>query len=160
MFPKPDEGPDENGSPLVRDCSCRGEAGHCHLPCLIRYASKDGEKFDHGNPDDMKLWHTCPNCCQFYCNDLRVRLADALLTFTKYSFPCDPRIGSNLPFDPWRYAKSLVTKMMALQVLYDQHGRADLLDECKNIASEIISVVDNIKNFPVQIYGSSILNSL
>ena len=34
-----DEGPDEAGKPLVRDCSCRGDtAGFAHLSCIIEYA--------------------------------------------------------------------------------------------------------------------------
>ena len=43
-----EDGPDDNGEPLVRDCSCRGEtsAGY-HLSCIIDYAKvKTNEAID------------------------------------------------------------------------------------------------------------------
>jgi E3 ubiquitin-protein ligase DOA10 len=40
-----DEGPDEEGKPLVRDCSCRGDtAGFAHLSCIIEYAKQKKKK--------------------------------------------------------------------------------------------------------------------
>ena len=35
-----EDGPDEKGEPLIRDCACRGEtsAGY-HLSCIIKFAS-------------------------------------------------------------------------------------------------------------------------
>ena len=29
---------DDEGKPLVHDCSCRGDAGFVYLSCLIKYA--------------------------------------------------------------------------------------------------------------------------
>ena len=45
-----DGDPDENGKPIVRDCSCHGEdAGFAHLSCLIKYAeTKSRGKLDEG----------------------------------------------------------------------------------------------------------------
>ena len=40
-----DEGPDEAGKPLVRDCSCRGDtAGFAHLSCIIEYAEQKSKQ--------------------------------------------------------------------------------------------------------------------
>jgi hypothetical protein len=40
-----DEGPDEAGKPLVRDCSCRGDtAGFAHLSCIIEYADQKSKQ--------------------------------------------------------------------------------------------------------------------
>lgn len=36
-----DGDPDEEGKPIVRDCSCRGDdAGFAHLSCRVKYAEK------------------------------------------------------------------------------------------------------------------------
>ena len=67
-----DDGPDESGQPLRRDCSCRGNSGFAHLRCIIDYAAqasrgmskkKDTSKF-------VKVWTQCPNCEQGYQHDL------------------------------------------------------------------------------------------
>jgi E3 ubiquitin-protein ligase DOA10 len=39
-----DVGPDDEGKPLVRDCSCRGDAGVAHLSCLTMYAKQKSRK--------------------------------------------------------------------------------------------------------------------
>jgi hypothetical protein len=31
-------GCNKEGKPLVRDCSCRGDAGSAHLSCIVHYA--------------------------------------------------------------------------------------------------------------------------
>ena len=33
-----EEGADEKGQPLRRDCSCRGDSGYMHVSCVARYA--------------------------------------------------------------------------------------------------------------------------
>lgn len=33
-----DEGEDEHGRPLMRNCACRGESGWAHVSCLSGYA--------------------------------------------------------------------------------------------------------------------------
>jgi len=35
-----DDGPDELGGEVMRDCSCRGSAGYVHLSCAVKYAEQ------------------------------------------------------------------------------------------------------------------------
>ena len=52
-----EEDADDEGKPLVRDCSCRGESGFAHFscPCLTKYAEQNAERLrgyrllSHGN---------------------------------------------------------------------------------------------------------------
>jgi hypothetical protein len=44
-----EEGPDDEGKSLVRDCSCRGDsAGFAHLSCLTKYAEQKCKKVVDG----------------------------------------------------------------------------------------------------------------
>ena len=86
-----EDGPDENGEPLVRDCACRGEtsAGY-HLSCLIDYAkSRTDEAVDvmkEGKkeiPPFYKPWVFCPNCSQMYKESVRLPLVYGFVATTK-----------------------------------------------------------------------------
>jgi len=45
-----DEGTDELGEPLRRDCSCRGlDSGFVHLSCLVEYAKQKTKQWDGRN---------------------------------------------------------------------------------------------------------------
>ena len=69
-----EEGPDESGNGIVRDCACRGDsAGFAHLSCLIQYAEKKcHEEYAllasrGGRVVDEKFkdcWRNCPICKQ------------------------------------------------------------------------------------------------
>lgn len=69
-----EEGPDESGNGIVRNCACRGDsAGFAHLSCLIQYAerkcheeyallaSRGGRVVDEKFKD---CWRNCPICKQ------------------------------------------------------------------------------------------------
>jgi len=83
-----DEGPDDRGHPLRRDCSCRGSsAGFGHPSCVTQYAE---QKFTIG--PSCETWDPfirCPNCNQNYQNELALDMADALVTFIQEKFPTD-----------------------------------------------------------------------
>jgi len=54
-----DEGPDETGTPVVRDCSCRGnDAGYAHLSCMIKYAEQKSKSLV-GKHDFQEPWYKC-----------------------------------------------------------------------------------------------------
>ena len=86
-----EDGPDEKGEPLVRECSCRGEtsAGY-HLSCLIDYATKrTGDAIgimenaeEKELPNYIKPWLSCPNCSQTYKESVRLPLAHAFVAAT------------------------------------------------------------------------------
>ena len=64
-----EEGPDDTGAPLVRDCSCRGSAGFAHLSCLVKYAETQSRNaferaFESGAIDYVAMvegFKKCPN---------------------------------------------------------------------------------------------------
>ena len=86
-----DEGPDEAGKPLVRDCSCRGDtAGFAHLSCIIEYAEQkskqaaDSDLWAFSTP-----WYDCNNCHQPFQNQVALDLSSDFVSFAKeaYGYP-------------------------------------------------------------------------
>ena len=81
-----EEGDDE-GKPLVRDCSCRGNSGFAHLSCLTKYAEQkcraagDGEMATFTEP-----WYKCNNCKQPFQNQLAIDLASACVSFAEATY--------------------------------------------------------------------------
>jgi len=92
-----DGGSDEDGKPLLRECSCRGSAGYVHASCLIGYAEHK-TKVDYeslpairNTKHAMKFrepWEKCSNCEQFYDvkGRLAVDLADAFVDFVEWNY--------------------------------------------------------------------------
>ena len=78
-----EEGPDDSGQGIVRECSCRGDtAGFAHLSCLVQFArskslamceeaDKAGRRFESG----QEPFEFCPNCKQNFLGDLAVEMA-------------------------------------------------------------------------------------
>jgi hypothetical protein len=89
-----EEGPDDTGAPLVRDCSCRGHSGFAHLPCLIKYAeSKSMEYVERGtccmHDGELfreKFFSQCPNCKQSFQGDIAYEMAKYQLSFIEREF--------------------------------------------------------------------------
>ena len=81
-----EEGPDESGESLVRDCSCRGSSGFVHLACLQKYAEHKGRQAKRSYnryEDTNKAFKRCPNCHQDYQDGLRRAMMKARLTFVE-----------------------------------------------------------------------------
>jgi len=78
-----DNGPDEGGQPIRRDCSCRGsDCGFAHLSCLVEYAKQKTEEWDGYSIGDLsEPWVICPCCLQPYQNKLAVELATEFVSF-------------------------------------------------------------------------------
>ena len=65
-----EEGPDENGQPLRRDCSCRGDSGYMHVSCVVRYAEQKScdaylpsHTITHCEIERVfNPWRSCSNC--------------------------------------------------------------------------------------------------
>jgi len=68
-----EEGPDDEGKSLVRDCSCRGDsAGFAHLSCLTKYAEQKCRAANYTDLDAfVEPWNKCNNCKQTFQNQLR-----------------------------------------------------------------------------------------
>jgi len=98
-----EEGPDDSGAPLVRNCSCRGSSGFAHLSCIIEYAGNTTRQIIHrGVPTVGKdsatevrnfatgygdAFFKCPNCKQDYQGDLKGGTTKAFLSFNQTVFP-------------------------------------------------------------------------
>ena len=82
-----EEGPDENGQPLRRDCSCRGDSGYMHVSCVVRYAEqKSRVAYLPSNAiGDIELfcnpWRSCSNCYQEYQNEVALEMANKLVEY-------------------------------------------------------------------------------
>ena len=89
---------DEEGLPLVHDCSCRGDsAGFAHLSCIVRFAEQKSEQVVVdtclcGHPECVSNaldipwefivpWSTCNICKQAFQNQLFLDLSSACLSF-------------------------------------------------------------------------------
>ena len=90
-----DDGADEGGNPLVRDCSCRGSLGLVHLSCLIEYAKHKTElKYDgrgtiKSHAAAMKFrkpWEYCPCCLQWYGGNILHNLAAEFAAFVEEKY--------------------------------------------------------------------------
>ena len=150
-----EEGPDEEGKPLIRNCSCRGQSGFSHVSCIIKYAQKKTLQLDEsktasgdymlGGPH-WQPWKTCPNCNQDYNNELLLELAESYLSFTKESAPyehIEDGIPSELfPCDPLRYVDALYHKNVLSIFIKDD---TDARKYAKDVASKIISLTQTIK---------------
>ena len=80
-----DEGSNEAGKPLVRNCSCSGNmAGFTHISCIIEYAK---QKSKHTADSDLTgfstPWLKCNNCNQDFQNQLSLELSSAFVLFAK-----------------------------------------------------------------------------
>jgi len=87
-----EDGPDDNGEPLVRDCACRGEtsAGY-HVSCIIDYAKvKTNRAIDLREKQHKVVetvhhpWKFCPNCKQPHIGVVALQLAEAWLEHTNH----------------------------------------------------------------------------
>ena len=86
-----EDGPDDDGQPLVRDCACRGTSAGYHLSCIIDYAKvKTNKAIDlrekkHKVVENFREpWKICPNCQQPYMGVVMLQLAEALLEHTNH----------------------------------------------------------------------------
>ena len=80
---------DEEGKPLVRDCSCRGDSGFAHLDCLVKYAEQKCKAVvdrDFGAFAEPWYKYKCNNCKQPFQNQLSVDLASAFVSFTEATY--------------------------------------------------------------------------
>eukprot|EP00985_Skeletonema_marinoi_P027709 scaffold23174_cov73-Skeletonema_marinoi.AAC.1 len=131
-----EEGPDDSGAPLVRDCSCRGHSGFAHLPCLVKYAeskSKDlAERGAHimSNTFDGKNFEHCPNCKQEYQNDLYYDMTKAQLAFIEREFK---------DVDRWNL-RALKRRILIL----DGEKEADRI-EGEEISAKMLSLIDEME---------------
>ena len=73
---------DNEGKPLLRDCSCRGDsAGFAHLSCLTKYAEQKYKRAVDGDLD--ATGDGCNNCKQPFQNQLAIDLVSAFVSYAE-----------------------------------------------------------------------------
>ena len=161
-----DEAPDEEGRPLVRDCSCRGPgAGFAHLSCIVKYAeqkSKQTANIKGKLPTSSfsEPWNDCPNCKQPFKNQLSLDLSSAFVSFAEATYG----YHGNNPDDKMNVMRalrsSIVTYVDVLrenmireaglttrwsQNKFDSYSILAQTAECKMLLTKLLSMVDQMK---------------
>jgi hypothetical protein len=161
-----DEGPDEKGRPLVRDCSCRGPgAGFAHLSCIVKYAeqkSKQTANIKGKLPTSSfsEPWNDCPNCKQPFKNQLSLDLSSAFVSFAEATYgyhgnnPDDKmNVMRALRSSIATYVDVLRENMMREAGLTTRWGQNNVdsnsilaqTAECKRLLTKLLSMVDQMK---------------
>ncbi|KAK1740089.1 hypothetical protein QTG54_009039 [Skeletonema marinoi] len=148
-----EEGPDEGGAPLVRDCSCRGTSGFAHLSCIVKYAESAGKRlYEREGPSAcMDPFNICPNCKQYYQNDVHKALAKACVDFVEEGFKDEKNF---LPHKHL-YAHALMTQM----VMLDGKNEGEKAGG-EEIIAKFISVMEEMKSQLEQLEQLKQLESL
>jgi len=132
---------DEEGKPLVRNCSCRGDsAGFAHLSCLTKYSEQkcqqavEGDMGAFSNP-----WRFCNNCKQPFQGQLSIDMASAFFSFVEatYGHPDSSK------WDKLKVIDSLRSKIMAPS---EMHG-TDNANESIKVEMTLLTnqLLDTIK---------------
>ena len=141
-----DEGPDESGNGLVRDCSCRGHSGYAHVSCLVQY----GEKTTTHRIKDNEihgistLWTNCPNCLTRYNNDVAMELANQYVSFVERQ--CKEGWGGAALGRGWQlmlHLEALNQKLFTLQV---SDGRNTREEEIVQVVENVLSIIRDVKS--------------
>eukprot|EP00984_Skeletonema_dohrnii_P002595 scaffold911_cov125-Skeletonema_dohrnii-CCMP3373.AAC.7 len=141
-----EEGPDEVGAPLVRDCSCRGTSGFAHLSCIVKYAETEieGKRLyqREGALKCMGPFSVCPNCKQQYQDDLYKPLAKACVEFVEGGLDDEKNCSSSsFPHHDNLYANALLAKLCSLD------GRdEDDKDESEVIRTKFFSALGSMRS--------------
>jgi hypothetical protein len=148
-----DEGPDETGKPVVRDCSCRGnDAGFAHLSCMIKYAEQKSKslvgKSNFGVP-----WHLCLSCKQPFKNQLALEMTSAFISFTESTYG-HPRQSINDKICVMIALRLRIVTIVDCKKEYMMNNRhatfasikeAVPVDEGKMLGKKLLSMVEQIK---------------
>lgn len=129
------EDPDDQGKPIVRDCSCRGNnAGFAHLSCLVDYARMKSAEVERGEGVFAieSPWETCPCCHQKYQRQLAFDMANSLLSYIDCRYP-----GSNIKkLAAWPI---IITAVLTM----DYSGSPELRARGKRAAFSAIAAIEN-----------------
>jgi hypothetical protein len=109
---------DDEGMPLVRDCSCRGDsAGYAHLSCLAQYAAQKCKAAGDRDFDAFSTpWVICNNCKQPFQGQLSLDLSSAFVFFAETTYGHT----GNSKWDKMKVIDSLRSKIMILDNTVDK----------------------------------------
>jgi len=132
---------EEEGMPLVRDCSCRGDsAGFAHFSCLTTYAEQKSKAAEDGDMKTFaKPWNECNNCKQPFQGQLTVDLASSFVSFAEatYGHP------DNNKMDRMKVMVALRMNIVALLMSNDFSN--EVANEKRRIIDNLLSMIDQTK---------------
>ncbi|KAL3786380.1 hypothetical protein ACHAW5_004777 [Stephanodiscus triporus] len=140
-----DEGPDDAGKPLVRDCSCRGDAaGFAHLSCIIKYAEQKSIQAEDSINAFCQAWEICPNCNQSFQNQLSLDLTSAFVSFA------DKARGYDAENSTWEGMKEMIALKSKIKAIISfvrdrVINNINLVMEGKMLSEKLLSMVDQMK---------------
>jgi hypothetical protein len=131
---------DEEGKPLVRDCSCRGDsAGFAHLSCLTMYAEQKCKAAgDRDIAAFAEPWKICNNCKQPFQGQLSIDLSSAFVLFAEATYGH----AGNSKYEKLRVIDSLRSKIMAL---HDTVDKEMVKVEMTILINCLLSMIDQTK---------------
>ena len=116
-----EEGPDENGHPLMRNCACRGEAsGFAHASCVAKYLAVEEKRKQVRNAEDV-----CKNCNQPYQGDMALAVAKARLDLVEAEGIEHSSVG---------YLMEMINLASFQHEVGDSQEAIRILQECLSIA--------------------------
>lgn len=134
-----EEGPDNAGKPLVRDCSCRGQSGFAHLSCIIQNGESEGKRTVESGEDYTaacfaKAFEFCPNCKQQYQNDVIYELTKAAVNFTERQYK-DVSCG-------YLHLHTLSNRLTVIDPKTKMADKAEGEENC----TKILSIIEEMKS--------------
>ena len=129
---------DEEGMPLVRDCSCRSDsAGFAHLSCLTKYAEQKSKQANEVDYEAFREpWKLCNNCKQPFQGQLDIDLSSACVSFTATTYGHE---GNS----KWDKLKVLTAHRMKLEAL-DSVNEVDKTERTMLIKN-MLSIINQTK---------------
>mmetsp|Transcript_17482 Transcript_17482/g.37791 ORF Transcript_17482/g.37791 Transcript_17482/m.37791 type:complete len:483 (-) Transcript_17482:156-1604(-) len=142
------EGLNDAGQPLRRDCSCRGDSlGYAHLACLVEYADKKTYHYiseisprQNGYIDFGVLrsgYEKCPCCYNAYENDLSVDMASAFVAFIEKHYPGRKPYRRNL-------LEALQLKLSVLSFMSARTSQVQR-EEAKRIGRKMLRIIRELQ---------------
>ena len=154
-----DGGVDESGQPsLRRDCACRGsDAGFVHLACLAGFAASKSERWDGCDMKEFtKPWGVCPNCHQYYQNELRIDIATEFGVFVRREYPDDTQMQVEALFLKLCALKSMFVRLQPVQKRetgVTANILLSLIDRMKRDASPLSTRYSKIEAYAYGVHG-------
>ncbi len=137
-----EEGPDDSGKPLIRDCSCRGTSGFAHLSCMVKYAESKSREVDQkgGNSLNNEVFFAiCPNCNQEYQGGVEYALAEAQVEFVEREYKNDLELNLHV----LSYKLSSFARTKQIKVNEEQYRK-----EGEDICSKVLPIIEQMKQNP------------
>jgi hypothetical protein len=151
-----EEGLDNMGEPLLRDCSCHGDGvGFAHLSCMIKYTEQKSKEAAGKVPKSFsEPWYECPNCKQCFKNELLLDMSSAFISFAEsiYGHPGNSFHEKVLVVTALRHKIVTIVELMT-QYLRNNDNTVTSVDmmvkvpvnEGKILSKNVLAMVEKVK---------------